>query len=86
MVLNPFKQKLPLDAPVFSSSLWGPSGDDLDQVVEHCLLPELSVGDWVLFTQAGAYSLGQPLPTSTDSTPPPVYYVISSRDWQVPDK
>ncbi|XP_034466029.1 antizyme inhibitor 1-like [Hippoglossus hippoglossus] len=70
-----------LDAPVFSSSLWGPSGDDLDQVVEHCLLPELNIGDWLVFTHAGAYSLGQPLSTTTDSPPPPVYYVISSRDW-----
>lgn len=70
-----------LDAPVFSSSLWGPSGDDLDQVVEHCLLPELNVGDWLMFTHAGAYSLGQPLGSSTDSSSPPVYFVISSRDW-----
>nr|XP_019946723.1 PREDICTED: antizyme inhibitor 1 [Paralichthys olivaceus]XP_019946724.1 PREDICTED: antizyme inhibitor 1 [Paralichthys olivaceus] len=70
-----------LDAAVFSSSLWGPSGDDLDQVVEHCLLPELNIGDWLMFTHAGAYSLGQPLCTATDSPPPPVYYVISSRDW-----
>lgn len=70
-----------LDAPVFSSSLWGPSGDDLDQVVEHCLLPELNIGDWLMFTHTGAYSLGQPLCTSTDSPSPPVYYVISSRDW-----
>lgn len=75
------KPNASLDAPVFSSSLWGPSGDDLDQVVEHCLLPELNIGDWLLFTQAGAYSLGQPLCTATDSPPPPVYYVISSRDW-----
>ncbi|KAF3691546.1 Antizyme inhibitor 1 [Channa argus] len=70
-----------LDAPVFSTSLWGPSGDDLDRVVDHCLLPELNIGDWLTFSQAGAYSLGQPLCTSTDSFPPPVYYVISSRDW-----
>lgn len=70
-----------LDAPVFSSSLWGPTGDDMDQVVEHCLLPELHVGDWLVFTQAGAYSLGQPVCTSTDAPPPPTYYVISSRDW-----
>ncbi|KAM4567650.1 antizyme inhibitor 1-like isoform 1-T6 [Fundulus diaphanus] len=69
------------DSPVFSSSLWGPSGDDLDQVVDHCLLPELNIGDWLLFAHAGAYTLGQPLFPSTDSTPPPVYYVISSRDW-----
>ncbi|XP_038568137.1 antizyme inhibitor 1-like isoform X2 [Micropterus salmoides] len=70
-----------LESPVFSSSLWGPSGDDLDQVVEHCLLPEINVGDWLMFTQAGAYSMGQPLCAATDSPPPPVYYVISSRDW-----
>lgn len=70
-----------LDAPVFSSTLWGPSGDDLDQVMEHCLLPELNIGDWLMFTHAGAYSLGQPLYTPTDLPTPPVFYVISSRDW-----
>lgn len=70
------------DAPVFSSSLWGPSGDDMDQIVEHCLLPELSVGDWLLFSNAGAYSLGQPVCTELhDSTAPLVFYVISSREW-----
>lgn len=71
-----------LDAPVFSSSLWGPSGDDMDQIVEHCLLPELSVGDWLLFSNAGAYTLGQPVCTELhDSTTPLVFYVISSREW-----
>ncbi|KAM9723644.1 antizyme inhibitor 1-like isoform 1-T2 [Menidia menidia] len=70
-----------LDAPVFSSSLWGPSGDDLDQVVEHCLLPELNIGDWLVFQHAGAYNLGQTLSTTTNSPTPHVYYVISSRDW-----
>lgn len=70
------------DAPVFSSSLWGPSGDDMDQIVEHCLLPELSVGDWLLFSDAGAYSLGQPVCTElNDTTSPLVFYVISSREW-----
>lgn len=70
------------DAPVFSSSLWGPSGDDMDQIVEHCLLPELSVGDWLLFSNAGAYSLGQPVCTELhDTTTPLVFYVISSREW-----
>ncbi|KAM9851588.1 antizyme inhibitor 1-like isoform 1-T2 [Aulostomus maculatus] len=75
------QKKTALDAPVFSSSLWGPSGDDLDQVMEHCLLPELNIGDWLLFTNAGGYSLGQPLCTSPDSPAPPVFYVIFSRDW-----
>ncbi|XP_034029709.1 antizyme inhibitor 1-like [Thalassophryne amazonica] len=70
-----------VDVPVFSSSLWGPSGDDLDLVVEHCLLPEVNVGDWLVFSHAGAYILGQPVSSSTDASPPPVYYIISSRDW-----
>ena len=68
---------------MFSSSLWGPSGDDLDQVVEQCLLPELSVGDWLLFPRAGAYGLGQPCSSSPDTDIPPVYYVISTCDWYV---
>lgn len=75
------RQSTCLDAAVFSSSLWGPSGDDLDQVVEHCLLPELNVGDWLIFSQAGAYSLGQPLCSTGDLPPPRVYYVVSSADW-----
>lgn len=75
------EQKTLVDAPLFSSSLWGPSGDDLDQVVEHCLLPELHIGDWLVFKHAGAFSLGQPLLASTDSPPPPIFYFIFSRDW-----
>ncbi|XP_021412241.2 antizyme inhibitor 1 [Oncorhynchus mykiss] len=68
------------EEPVFASSLWGPSGDELDQVVDQCLLPELSVGDWLIFNNAGAYSLGPPS-TFTDSPRPPVYYTISTGDW-----
>ncbi|XP_053736778.1 antizyme inhibitor 1a [Synchiropus splendidus] len=73
------RKNLAPDAPQYTSSLWGPSGDDLDQVVERCQLPELSVGDWLVFSHAGTYGLGQPL--SIDSPPPPVFHVISSRDW-----
>lgn len=74
-------QSSALDDPVFSSSLWGPSGDDLDQVVEHCLLPELNIGDWLVFSCAGGYKVGQLISISADTLLPPVYYVISSRDW-----
>ncbi|XP_010883495.2 antizyme inhibitor 1 [Esox lucius] len=66
--------------PVFASSLWGPSGDELDLVVDCCLLPELSVGDWLIFSNAGAYSLGSQA-TFADISRPPVYYTISSTDW-----
>ncbi|XP_026139131.1 antizyme inhibitor 1a isoform X1 [Carassius auratus] len=64
------------EEPLFSSSLWGPSDDDLDQVLERCLLPELSVGDWLLFSNAGAtFSNGE-------EHNPPVFYSITESDWQ----
>lgn len=68
------------EEPLFSCSLWGPSADDLDQVVERCLLPELSVGDWLLFSNAGANSLG-PAFTNRDEHKPLVFYSISEYDW-----
>lgn len=74
------KMSLTLDEPVFSSSLWGPSCDALDQVVERCLLPELSVGDWLIFRNMGASGQEGPAPLS-DTDQPPVYYTISTDDW-----
>ncbi|XP_051879665.1 antizyme inhibitor 1-like [Pristis pectinata] len=65
--------------PVFASSLWGPSCDGLDQVVEHCLLPELSVGDWVIFENMGAYTLKQSAFNEFQKLP--VYCVMSISDW-----
>ncbi|XP_030226603.1 antizyme inhibitor 1 [Gadus morhua] len=70
------------DEPMFSCSLWGPSGDDMDQVVEQCVLPELHTGDWLVFANAGSFSLGRPMAGGGVTTPaPPVHYVISTRDW-----
>ncbi|XP_072548585.1 antizyme inhibitor 1a [Salminus brasiliensis] len=69
-----------LEEPLFSSSLWGPSSDGLDQVLESCLLPELSVGDWLVFSHAGANCLGA-VGAHSDEHKPPVHYVISAGDW-----
>ncbi|XP_053189784.1 antizyme inhibitor 1b isoform X2 [Scomber japonicus] len=62
------------------SSLWGPSLDQLDQVVERCLLPELSVGDWLLFSNMGACGLEE-LSCLSSSPQLPVYYTVSTHDW-----
>ncbi|XP_072907224.1 antizyme inhibitor 1-like isoform X1 [Hemitrygon akajei] len=72
-------KKLNSGEPVFASSLWGPSCDGLDQVVEHCLLPELSVGDWVIFENMGAYTLKQSAFNEFQKLP--VYCVMSVSDW-----
>jgi len=43
---------------LYLSRVVGPSGDDIEDVVcESCLLPELDVGDWLVFDRMGAYTL-----------------------------
>ncbi|KAM8884263.1 antizyme inhibitor 1b [Synchiropus picturatus] len=74
------KHLLCADEEVYPSSLWGPSMDQLDQVVERCLLPELSVGDWLLFSNMGACSLDENNGLSS-SPQMPVYYTVSTADW-----
>lgn len=40
-----------------TSVVHGPSGEDYDIVCADCQLPELQVGDWLLFDRMGAYTL-----------------------------
>uniref|UniRef100_A0A3B3ZC12 Orn/DAP/Arg decarboxylase 2 N-terminal domain-containing protein n=1 Tax=Periophthalmus magnuspinnatus TaxID=409849 RepID=A0A3B3ZC12_9GOBI len=65
---------------VYPSSLWGPSLDQLDQVVERCLLPELFVGDWLIFSNMGAFGLDDSTWLSSSSQLP-VFYTVSISDW-----
>lgn len=44
------------DRRAYHSSLWGPTCDGLDCIVDSVNLPELQVGDWVYFEQMGAYT------------------------------
>lgn len=74
------QRALRAEEAVFPSSLWGPSRDQLDQVLERCLLPELSVGDWLLFSSMGACGLDQ-LCCFASSPQPPIYYTVSTSDW-----
>ena len=46
------------DQPLYSgSSVWGPTCDGLDCVLESVELPDLNIGDWVVFPNMGAYTL-----------------------------
>ncbi|KAM4701983.1 LOW QUALITY PROTEIN: antizyme inhibitor 2-like [Discoglossus pictus] len=61
--------------PLFPSVLWGPSCTDDDEVMKDVALPELEVGDWIIFTEMGAYSVA--LQTNFNGfIPPPVHAVI----------
>ncbi|KAM4806105.1 antizyme inhibitor 2 isoform X1 [Ictidomys tridecemlineatus] len=55
---TPILQKKPsTEQPLYSSSLWGPA-DVRDCVAEGLWLPQLHVGDWLVFDNMGAYTVG----------------------------
>jgi len=69
-------KKIDPEAPKYSSSIWGPSCDGLDRIMEHCLLPELSVGDWIVFKDMGAYTMCAA--STFNGFPKPICYVIAN--------
>jgi len=42
---------------MFRSSVWGPTCDGLDRILEEVMLPELEDGDWIYFKDMGSYTL-----------------------------
>ncbi|XP_037594198.1 antizyme inhibitor 2 isoform X2 [Cebus imitator] len=60
---TPILQKKPsTEQPLYSSSLWGPAVDGCDCVAEGLWLPQLHVGDWLVFDNMGAYTMGMGSP------------------------
>ncbi|XP_063237116.1 antizyme inhibitor 2-like [Bacillus rossius redtenbacheri] len=62
------------------SSVWGPTCDSMDLVLEDVLLPALDVGDWLMFESMGAYTLVASttfngFPTSK------VHIIVGESDW-----
>ena len=57
------------DAPLFESSIWGPTLDSVDRILRSVLLPEIDVGSWLIFKDMGAYSTS--LSTNFNSMPHP---------------
>ncbi|XP_077006532.1 antizyme inhibitor 2 isoform X2 [Tamandua tetradactyla] len=51
-------KKPSMEQPLYSSSLWGPTVDGWDCVAEGLWLPQLHVGDWLVFENMGAYTVG----------------------------
>ncbi|XP_076804887.1 ornithine decarboxylase-like [Clavelina lepadiformis] len=50
-------KKFHYDTLKFSSSIWGPTCDGLDQITKHILLPEIDTGDWIIWHDMGAYTV-----------------------------
>jgi ornithine decarboxylase len=41
----------------FSCSIWGPTCDSIDLIAKDIMLPQLHIGDWLVFKNMGAYTL-----------------------------
>ncbi|XP_040283402.1 ornithine decarboxylase 1 [Bufo bufo] len=81
--VKPMLQKKPkLDEKYYSSSIWGPTCDGLDRIVERFDLPELQVGDWMLFENMGAYTVAASS-TFNGFQRPSLFYVMSRPYWQL---
>ena len=57
------------------SSIWGPTCDGLDQVVENMLMHEMELGDWIMFENMGAYTL--PVASPFNGFPVPKVHVVA---------
>ncbi|XP_074035724.1 ornithine decarboxylase [Leptinotarsa decemlineata] len=79
-VVNPVPLKEHPGSKYYRSSVWGPTCDGLDQVVEQVMLPEMKVGDWMVFENMGAYTL--PVASPFNGFPiPKVQIVMDESIW-----
>ncbi|NXA50250.1 AZIN2 inhibitor, partial [Nothocercus julius] len=69
------------DHPSYSSSLRGPPGHAEDQIADGLELPELQVGDWLIFEDMGAYTITAVSPLG-GCPQPRISYAMSRVAWE----
>lgn len=69
------------DEVMYPCSIWGPTCDGLDRIVEQCTLPDLQVGDWLIFENMGAYTVTASS-TFNGFQKPDLLYVMSRTAWK----
>lgn len=47
----------PTDSDTFNCSIWGPTCDSIDLIGRDFQLPEMRIGDWLVFERMGAYTM-----------------------------
>lgn len=69
-------------SPVYQSSIWGPTCDGLDQVINLVNMPLMKMGDWITFEDMGAYTI--PVASTFNGFPLPKIFAIANREiWLV---
>ncbi|XP_078539855.1 antizyme inhibitor 2-like isoform X2 [Lissotriton helveticus] len=69
-----------LAQPLYPSTLWGQTLDGNDKIIDNVALPELQIGDWLVFQNMGAYSVS----TTTlfnAFTAMPIYFLLHRDAW-----
>lgn len=61
-------------------SLWGPTCDSMDRIIEECYLPNLDVGDWLVFEDMGAYTVAA-ASTFNGFQRPALNFIASQNTW-----
>ncbi|XP_037234547.1 antizyme inhibitor 2 isoform X1 [Falco rusticolus] len=69
------------DHPSHSSSLRGPPGHAEDHIADGLELPELQVGDWLIFKDMGAYTIASSAPLG-GCPQPQITYAMSRVAWK----
>ena len=68
----------PKDEALYTSTVWGPTCDSADCVYKDVKLPVLRNGDWLMFNNAGAYTVAGACDfNGIEFTTPKKFYVVS---------
>jgi len=65
----------PLDAMLFNSTFFGPTCDSIDVIAKNISFPDMNLGDWVYFSNMGAYTIAAGS-CFNGFERPPIYYGI----------
>lgn len=76
VVAQPLKQYP--GSKLYSSSIWGPTCDGLDNVIDDIPLPRMELGDWIIFEDMGAYTV--PAACMFNGFPIPKVHVVADEN------
>lgn len=64
----------------YECSMWGPTCDGIDQILDCGALPELAVGEWVVFEDMGAYTVSAASSFNGFQKPSSFFYITEEHD------
>ncbi|XP_078050774.1 ornithine decarboxylase-like [Augochlora pura] len=80
----PFPLDKPASDKTYSSSLWGPTCDSLDCILKQVMLPELEIGNWLIWRDMGAYSVAV-CSSFNGFKSPRIYPFVRETQWKTID-